>query len=357
MVRPWSAPGYFVLLGAWVPLAGDADFALRYLSLLPSVASVALIYTLGRRLDRWFGHEVRRGKLHLDQSPPSPNLMPLHLSQMHPLPAAACCWRRAASRCGMPRRRRMYASLLALSLVFMWAQWELLKGNTTTRSTWGWAAAYACATAGVVYLHLYEHAAAAGAGGLCGGLDRGAPRRAHLCPRWTLAALAALLLFAPWLPHALGIFGFSGWHEGGSAADRPGRYWLAYTVSDGLAEPWARLAAMAVSAAAGGRGRLLVACAPRRRPLPAGVVDRAAGRGLCLAVRNPDYHERYTIFLTAPFCCWWRGVWGCWERSRDKNNVPERGVLPLNPLRHTPAAAGQRAGAGPAVYRRQPAQA
>ena len=37
-------PGYFVLLNGWLTVAGEEDFALRYLSVWPSVAAVALIY-------------------------------------------------------------------------------------------------------------------------------------------------------------------------------------------------------------------------------------------------------------------------------------------------------------------------
>ncbi len=40
-------PGYFVLLHFWLGWTGHSDYALRYLSLLPSVWAVALIYRLG----------------------------------------------------------------------------------------------------------------------------------------------------------------------------------------------------------------------------------------------------------------------------------------------------------------------
>ena len=39
-------PGYFVLLFGWLRVAGTSDYALRFLSVLPSVLSVALIYRL-----------------------------------------------------------------------------------------------------------------------------------------------------------------------------------------------------------------------------------------------------------------------------------------------------------------------
>lgn len=53
-------PGYFVALHGWRLLTGDHDFALRFLSLIPSVLAVALVYRLVADLDenwpvRWRG--------------------------------------------------------------------------------------------------------------------------------------------------------------------------------------------------------------------------------------------------------------------------------------------------------------
>ena len=39
-------PGYFVLLFGWLRATGTSDYALRYLSVLPSVLSIAMIYRL-----------------------------------------------------------------------------------------------------------------------------------------------------------------------------------------------------------------------------------------------------------------------------------------------------------------------
>ncbi|NPV67739.1 MAG: hypothetical protein HPY64_11385 [Anaerolineae bacterium] len=43
-------PGYYLLLAGWTRLAGTSEFALRFPSALTSLLTVALIYTLGRRL-------------------------------------------------------------------------------------------------------------------------------------------------------------------------------------------------------------------------------------------------------------------------------------------------------------------
>ena len=43
-------PGYYILLAGWTKLAGESEFALRALSALESILTVAVIYALGRRL-------------------------------------------------------------------------------------------------------------------------------------------------------------------------------------------------------------------------------------------------------------------------------------------------------------------
>ena len=43
-------PLYYVLLSLWLPLAGYSEFALRFLSVLPSVLLVTVVYALGRQL-------------------------------------------------------------------------------------------------------------------------------------------------------------------------------------------------------------------------------------------------------------------------------------------------------------------
>lgn len=53
-VEPDHLPLYFLLLHFWMPLAGQSELALRYLSLLFGVLAIPLVYVLGRRLlDRW----------------------------------------------------------------------------------------------------------------------------------------------------------------------------------------------------------------------------------------------------------------------------------------------------------------
>jgi mannosyltransferase len=49
--RPgWNGPLYYLLLRPWLAVAGDSEFALRFLSLLWGVLAVPLTYAVGRRL-------------------------------------------------------------------------------------------------------------------------------------------------------------------------------------------------------------------------------------------------------------------------------------------------------------------
>ncbi len=118
--------------------------------------------------------------------------------------------------------------------------------------------------------------------------------------RWAAAGFAVLLLYAAWLPRFLGIFEFSGWRAPQSPWAIPGRYWAAYTASDAMPDllhqwlPWVYLALAILGLLTWGRtrrmGGLLLALSAA---LPiAGAV--------ALALRQPDYHERYTIMASAP---------------------------------------------------------
>ncbi len=268
-------PGYFVLLHGWLALAGSSDVALRWLSLLPSVGTVALIFRLALAL----------GPL---RTTPTQRLVAL---------TAALLAATSGFQLWYAQEARMYAWLAAAALASSLALWQLLE-RPGPRTGW-WVLLYTLATAAAVYLHLF--------GALlplaqtlfaCGWLA--VRRKWRPFAVWLLAALAALALFAPWLPRTLAIFGFSGWREGGDASQLPWRYWLAYTVSDGLALPWrAWLPWLYVLLAAAGSlywWRARRAAALYLWLLLAGPLAAA----LALAVRNPDYHERYTIYLAAP---------------------------------------------------------
>lgn len=268
-------PGYFVLLSGWLRLAGDSDFALRFLSVFASVLAVALLFRLAVDLGR---------------RPAAPTLAVAGA-------AAALLLATNGFQVWYAQEARMYAWLLAASLFSTWSLWRLLVESGTRQL--GWGALYALSTAAVVYFHLY------------GALVPIAQtlfvvswvlveRDGRAFVRWLLASLAAVVLFAPWIPHALGIFGFSGWRQGGDVTEIPWRYLAAYTVSDGMPAPWHDwLPWLYLALAAAGlffwwRTRRWAAIL-----LLLLLVVPFSGV-LLLAARNPDYHERYTIYLAMP---------------------------------------------------------
>ena len=275
-------PGYFVLLHGWLALAGTSDIALRWLSLLPSVLAVALMFRLGVSLSaaeapRLFGSAVggrARG---------------------------AAAGNQRLSESGMRKKRACTPGCWLRRLRHAWHSgrcWNNPEISLAARANW-WALLYALSTAGVVYLHLFGALLPLAQAVFAMGwlvVRRDLRRFA----RWALAALAALLLFLPWLPHTLGIFGFEGWRQGGDAEQLPWRYWLAYTVSDGLAAPWRTwLPWVYVILALGGAVYWWRVRVPAAIYLLVTLLAPWAA-ALALAVRNPDYHERYTIYLAAP---------------------------------------------------------
>lgn len=297
-------PGYFLLLHLWLPGAGDADFALRFLSLWPGVASVALIYRLGADL----GHR------------------PTGI-------VAALLLATGGFQLWYAQEARMYTWLLATSLLATVALWRLLEVDGRRRNRWGWGVLYALATAATVYLHLF--------GALV--------PLAHACfvsiwaifthnrqgfGRWLIAATGALLLFLPWLPRVVGIFGFGGWREPGDPAEIPWRYLAAFTVSDAMPAPWRTplVWLYALLASAG----LIFWWRTRRAAallLATGVLLPMAAV-IALALRNPDYHERYAITVTAPLLLLTAGGvgwldWRTWRRSQLTATPAGAAALPL----------------------------
>jgi len=281
-------PGYFALLIGWVRLAGTSDFALRFLSLWASVLAVALIY----RLARTFGTDKACG------APTAPVGT-----------AAALLLATNAFQLWYAQEARMYSWLLATALVSALALWQLVvrRGNS-----WLWGGLYAVATAWCIYLHLYgalvplAQAIFVVGWSIATGDGRG-------FVRWTAASLAALSMFVPWLPRALGIFGFSGWRVAGDPAEIPWRYLAAFTAGDAMPDPWHGTLPWVYALLA--LGGIYVWWRVRRAAsllLVASVALPMAGV-LALALRNPDYHERYAIAVTGPLLLLAAGGLGIFE--------------------------------------------
>jgi hypothetical protein len=273
------APGYFVGLNVWLQLTGTSDFAIRYLSLWPSVLSVALVYRLlldlgGRR-------------------------------RLVAALAASLLMATGAFQVWYAQEARMYAWLLATSLIATWMLPKVLGAGfgagmvQDARWRWGAWVAYVLSMTACVYLHHFGFLVPVAHLLFCL-LWLAVTRDWRGFVRWAAAGAAVLLLYAVWLPRFLDIFGFTGWRAPQSPWALPWRYWTAYTAGDTMPEPlhrwlpWVYLALAIMGLVTWGRARrlggLLLA-------LSAAVPILGA---LALALRQPDYHERYTLMASAP---------------------------------------------------------
>lgn len=258
-------PGYFVALHAWIALVGETDFALRYFSLLPSVWAVALIYRLGTDLGS------RGAGL-----------------------AAALLLASNGFQVWYAQEARMYSWLLALGLLATIAYWRLLH-----RPGWGVWALYAPAVTATVYLHYFgflaplSHAAFAPIWWL-----RGRDRRGLVW--WAGAGAAAALLFTPWALRAWALLGFEGWRAPLDPIQAPWLLLRAYTVGETMPAPWdARLPWLYLALVGLGLYFWI------RRRGPAGLflgtlMVAALAVVWLLVVRQPDFHVRYPIWISAP---------------------------------------------------------
>ncbi|MBX3013485.1 MAG: glycosyltransferase family 39 protein [Caldilineaceae bacterium] len=260
-------PGYFVLLHFWLSLTGTHDFALRFLSIWPSVLSIVLVYRLAADLGN------RRVGL-----------------------VVALLLATSAFQVWYAQEVRTYSWLLAASLLATWFFWRLL---TRPQQGRGYLVGYILATTLTVYLHYYGFLTPF----------------AHTCfavgwvlwqrdwrfgRRWVLGGIVSALLFAPWFPHALQIFSFTGWREPMDPKSIPWVILTAYTVSNTLPLdwqpwlPWLYLGLIGVGALLWlawrrAAGLFLLTCVAA----PLVVL-------LVLILRNPDFHERYAMTISAP---------------------------------------------------------
>ena len=272
-------PTYFAMLHVWLGLAGNSDFALRFLSLWASVLAVALAYRLAVELG-----QRRTGLI------------------------AALLLATGSFQITYAQEARMYTWMLATSLAATWCFWCLLNqaqrgaqtvlpGDRRSRLVF---AGYVLSVAATIYLHHYgfvlplAHTVFAL---IWLGFTR--DRRAFL--RWFTAGFAVVLLYLPAVPQLLGMLGYSGWQQTETPVSLLPWYFLtAYTAGDpmpGLWHTWLPwLYALFVLAGfyawwrANRLAALLVACT-LALPLAA---------AWALAFSQPQFHERYTMLVTAP---------------------------------------------------------
>lgn len=264
-------PGYFVLLHGWLRVAGDDDFAIRFLSLWPSVLAVALIYRLARDLGG------QRAAL-----------------------AAAALLTTSSFQIWYAQEARTYSWLVALGLFSSWYFWRLLCAERRSGiAYWGTVVIYGLSTAALVYLHYYgalvplAHAFF---------IFSWAPyrRQWQFGMHWAIGGLIGSICFLPWLPRILAIVDFPGWRAPIDPWQIPWQILTYYTASNAVAEPWASrfpwlyLILMGLGIIGwwriGGRVLLFVlACAL----VPVAIT-------FAIALQTLDFHERYSIVAAAP---------------------------------------------------------
>ncbi len=240
-------PLHTLLLGAWIRVAGESDFVVRYLSVFCGVLVVILAYTLGRHYDERVG------------------LISAGLIAIAPLAVY------------YSQETRGYMLLTALILIGTIAALRLLNGDRRRRN---WLA-YVAAMVLALYTHYFAAFAwaAINVGAVAGlvlnshpgplperkgvstqsrSLERSGQHdgRFQLFAFWIIAQLIILVCFLPWLPNALA-------QAGSNATYFPGRVtwdtvfkdtWRAFSVGewgDGSLVGWLWLALSAFGVGAG----------------------------------------------------------------------------------------------------------
>ena len=333
-------PTYFALLHLWIDLAGASDFALRFLSLWPSVLAIAIAYRLAVDLG-----STRSGLI------------------------AALLLATGGFQIWYAQEARMYTWLLATSLCSTWLLWRLLnrwpagKGDSrgaesqaSSRAVWPRTpefyltfGGYIAATAATIYLHYYgfvlplAHAAFALAW-----LALTRDLRAFM--RWVAAGFGVVLLYLPVFPRLLAMRGYSGWQQNAVVVQQVPWYFLtAYVAGDTMPAPWHTwlpwlylVLIMAGAVAWWRANRLSGLLLLFNAALP-------FAAAWTLALIEPQFHERYTMLATAPlmllaangFSLFDPMFWARKSRSENTSRPPRMRIAWRDPAvagtrRHTP---------------------
>ncbi|MCB0126850.1 MAG: glycosyltransferase family 39 protein [Caldilineaceae bacterium] len=264
-------PGYFILLHGWLQVVNTNDFAVRYLSLWPSVLAVALLYRLAADLGN------RRAGLF-----------------------AATLLATSSFQVWYAQEARTYSWLVALGLFSSWYCWRLVRANHRSGlAYWRTVIIYGLSTAAIVYLHYYG-ALVPVAHAFFAFIWAPYRRQWQFLLHWIIGGIIGLLCFLPWLPRILTIVDFPGWRAPIDPWQIPWQVLTNYVVGTASTEPWQPwlpwlYVALLLLGVVGwwrvsGRAMLfVVACAV----VPVGLT-------FAIALRTLDFHERYTIVAAAP---------------------------------------------------------
>jgi hypothetical protein len=292
-------PGYFALLHGWMAVAGRSEFALRYLSVLFSLVSVALFVPFARslagtRAGRRQGAALAAGALAA--------LSPLYVAYAQEV--------------------RMYTLVVLLAAASAYFQWRILQGRQAGRPA-GWhTAGYVATTAAALYTHyftlfllLFQNLAWLVWVAFL--QARGTGRRRSLAV-WLGTQAAILALFLPQLPLALRqTAAYANPNlQSPAAAEFVARSWRAYTFGPVGGQAAGQLPPWLLAALAGLAALLSVATLRgRTRAGQAGVLLFLLGWLLLpLAVYflvllgRPSFEPRYMMFVTPALLLLWS--WG-----------------------------------------------
>jgi hypothetical protein len=283
-------PGYFALLHVWMALTGDSEFGLRYLSLVFSSLTVALLMRYGRELS--------------GLRPPcwATMLGVGGLAALSPLYVAYA------------QEVRMYAAVTFFALASAYFQWRAMRVWPAGGSERAQAAfpiwplvGYVLATAASLYTHYFtifllafENVAWL-SWALMGGGSGGRRRKLAL---WLGGQLGTLLLFLPQLPLALrqtAAYANPNLNAPG-LGEFVARSWLSYSVGPSAAPAMAWPLAWVLAAVTG--LALLVALARARGTRPGTLVFLMGWFVIPLAVyflvlqQRPSFEPRYMMLVT-----------------------------------------------------------
>jgi len=273
---------YYSLLHAWLNLAGDSEFAQRYLSLIADVATIALLWAITRRLNT--SHTNSRLLL-----------LPSLLYTLSPF----AVW--------YAQETRMYAQVAMFCTASSYFLLRWLDSPTHRRR---WLIASAVCLAVAIHSHYYAVFLLPAQALIVFGHDV-VRRQLRLTLHWVIAAVGVVALVLPWLLFARGGFAYDdGFVFPLNTIDGRMWEWVRAFASGGagygLPEYWLAPMALAVALALWAtwrNPRLLMALGLAVLPL----LFAAIAVRVVYPYRSV-FHPRYLIYVAPMLCVWLASV-------------------------------------------------
>jgi mannosyltransferase len=322
-------PGYFWVLHGWMATAGQSEFALRYLSVIFSLLTVALLMHFGGRMAR---HKGRQSRAVLALAGILAAIYPLYVAYAQEV--------------------RMYSMVTLLALLSGYAQWRIVVKVQDQGRMQGhhrlsvWWMVYVLATTASLYTHYFmvfllafqnlvwlgwvlkERETATTLDVRQGRLHR----RQQRLVVWIGSQLAVLILFLPQLPLALGqttAYANPNLRPPG-LVEFISRSWLAYSVGTNVFPGMAWLA----GAVAAATGLIVLAwlwtalrasdrCHPGTLALLVGWFCVPLALYFAVLQRRPSFEPRYMMLVTPALLL----LWGVGLGAPMEGWLPEKNKL------------------------------